>query len=540
MRSVNYRLRVIVFLAALFVTAWSGQAAAQSSGWNLQPINALRTVDCNLTSTYCPGQFIRGTWLDVYNTQTTRDDSSAPLSPSRVAVAGMYYPTPICGHGTNGQTSLPCAVGGIHLAWYDNQNTNRELYVGVMFKLNPGYGCSLVGMSKIFFMRMMENINSSERRSNGVFLLRGCDTTNRTMIFSHNSSTVNNSHTCGDGGLACFQNTGHVPIANGVWYRFEACIRSSTNNTSRDGVLWWAINGTIVGTYTDFNYQGVNQFDWNQTWDSYGNGQGFNQVTEQIVDHIVVAIPTNGGCASRVGGGVPSPPAPPPPPPGPTPPPPPPVTTNPGTVTDLAATATSSTSARLTFTIQNDGNGSQAKQDIRFALAPTNWGAAQSVSSGDCSTPVVPSAAIGTTWQCDVTGLTPGTAYQFQTVSYRGTLNQGAVYGGLSNVASATTPGVPLPVVSSFNPASGLEGSSVTVVGANFGSTTGDNTVRLNGQAATVTSATVSSITFTVPSGATSGRISVQTINGTGFSEQNFTVTLPEPPVDPSGGCGCS
>src|SRR5256886_15223347 len=60
----------------------------------------------------------------------------------------------------------------------------------------------------------------------------------------------------------------------------------------------------------------------------------------------------------------------------------------------------------------------------------------------------VAGTAIGARRSCTVLGLTTGTAYDFELVSYRGTLMVNAVFGPLSNVASGTAraplaPGTP-------------------------------------------------------------------------------------------------
>jgi hypothetical protein len=65
-------------------------------------------------------------------------------------------------------------------------------------------------------------------------------------------------------------------------------------------------------------------------------------------------------------------------------------------------------------------------------------------------------------------GLTPSTSYQFQLVAFRGTLNVNAVFGGLSNVANATTAAsAVLPVAAvTVGPASGsvLMGQMVQLI----------------------------------------------------------------------------
>jgi YD repeat-containing protein len=86
------------------------------------------------------------------------------------------------------------------------------------------------------------------------------------------------------------------------------------------------------------------------------------------------------------------------------------------------------------------------------------------------------------------------------------------------------------PLISSLSPAAGPTGTSVTINGASFGSTTGS--VTFDGVSATVTSWSATSITATVPSGALSGPV-VVTVSGVasnavGFlvQEQTFTGTV--------------
>ena len=52
---------------------------------------------------------------------------------------------------------------------------------------------------------------------------------------------------------------------------------------------------------------------------------------------------------------------------------------------------------------------------------------------------------------CTVTSLAPSTSYQFQLNAFRGTLNVNAVFGSLSNVASATTTATPVVSVASVS-----------------------------------------------------------------------------------------
>jgi hypothetical protein len=119
-------------------------------------------------------------------------------------------------------------------------------------------------------------------------------------------------------------------------------------------------------------------------------------------------------------------------------PPPPPPPANPGTVGNLAVASVTDSSVTLSFMEVTDGTGLPATYDVRWATGTLSWGSATAVSRGTCSTPLAGST-IGATKTCTVLGLTASTAYQFQLIAYRGTLNVDAVFSALSNVASGTT-----------------------------------------------------------------------------------------------------
>ena len=119
--------------------------------------------------------------------------------------------------------------------------------------------------------------------------------------------------------------------------------------------------------------------------------------------------------------------------------------TNPGMVADLAVTSVTDSSVTLAFTEVNDGTGRPASYDIRWAAGALTWASATDVARGSCATPVSGSA-IGARRTCTVLGLAARTAYQFQVVAFRGTLNVNAVFGGLSNLASGTTTASTAPV----------------------------------------------------------------------------------------------
>lgn len=83
------------------------------------------------------------------------------------------------------------------------------------------------------------------------------------------------------------------------------------------------------------------------------------------------------------------------------------------------------------------------------------------------------------------------------------------------------------PSISGFSPASGPEGTSVSIAGASFD---GATTVAFGGVSASFTLASSTQLTASVPAGAVTGPIRVTTPLGTATSASTFTVTPSTPP----------
>src|SRR5207244_7879315 len=64
---------------------------------------------------------------------------------------------------------------------------------------------------------------------------------------------------------------------------------------------------------------------------------------------------------------------------------------------------------------------------------------------------------------------------------------------------------VAAPTITGFSPASGPVGTAVTITGTNFDPVASENQVKFNGVLATVTAASATSLTASVPGGATTG-----------------------------------
>ncbi len=96
-----------------------------------------------------------------------------------------------------------------------------------------------------------------------------------------------------------------------------------------------------------------------------------------------------------------------------------------------------------------------------------------------------------------------------------------------ASAASQVTVTPPPPTITGFTPTSGAVGTTVTITGTNFINV---QTVTFNGVTAIFTINNATTLTAVVPSGATTGKISVSDFAGSAQSATNFTV-LPPPTV---------
>ncbi|MFE0824140.1 RHS repeat-associated core domain-containing protein [Streptomyces sp. NPDC058847] len=84
----------------------------------------------------------------------------------------------------------------------------------------------------------------------------------------------------------------------------------------------------------------------------------------------------------------------------------------------------------------------------------------------------------------------------------------------------------PGPKISAVQPSSGMPGTQVTISGRGFASAATDNVVRFNGLVAEVKENTSASLTVEVPPNARTGRLEVDTVEGSATAPGDFTVTL--------------
>ena len=227
------------------------------------------------------------------------------------------------------------------------------------------------------------------------------------------------------------------------------------------------------------------------------------------------------------------------------------------TFNGTAATATSWSGTSITVTVPTGattGNvvvtvGGQVSNGVSFTVTvPAPTITSLNPNSGAAGTSVI------------ITGTNFGTTQGTSTVTFNGTAATATSWSGTSitvTVPTGATTGnvvatvggqvsngfsfavtVPAPTITSLNPNSGAAGTSVIITGTNFGTTQGTSTVTFNGTAATATSWSGTSITVTVPTGATTGNV-VATVGGQVSNGFSFAVTVPAPTItslDPNSG----
>lgn len=281
---------MIVALLSLMLTLLSVVPA--KAQWTNKPAGFQTVLDC-------PMNTLAGCGIqDQYGGSIPTTDSGQTVSPNGAVKSTM---------------PAGASVGGGQ--WNYSYPLTREIFVAIEWHTNPEFQ-GRTAADKMFFVRGPS--------SNGFFGMLGGLTKGGTpyFFFGHNSGNVDNSHACAfDLGLVCNPNVGSGAVPYGVVHKLEVYMKSSSTNTSRDGVLRYYVNGVPAGSYSNLNLAsaGFNEWNWTETWDNCGGnpvcdlrGNANTREWSHFVGHLHIA--TCSGCpvpSGGTGGGT----APPPPPP---------------------------------------------------------------------------------------------------------------------------------------------------------------------------------------------------------------------------------
>ena len=280
-------LPLIAFLW-VFVLCFGVVLQAFGADWPNRPSGLATVLDCPFSRTLCPPL------TASYQEDAYLQDSTAPASAPWVFET---FKPPGRTYG-NGQ-------------WYAYLQDVRELYIGTWWNPSADTDGNTNGTNKLLFAR-----HNDGGGDNSFLGWMGPAGAAKTLKWYFQTNLCNRHvrgvfHACaadgdGTGWLNPNGPSSGVVAAGSGWHRVELYLRASTGADSRDGVIRWWLDGTLVGDYTNVNYtpKGIHEFQINHTWDGFNTAdRDKSKRWSYKWDHLILA--TGGG----TGPIVPPPPA---------------------------------------------------------------------------------------------------------------------------------------------------------------------------------------------------------------------------------------
>lgn len=259
-----------VMFVLLLAIAVAPSAWAQS--WPNEPSGATVLSDHNWNS------LTGGGWVDEGGDRRIISDPTAPLSPSNVLESRR----------------MNNATGGANEHLYFG--TKDELFVGFWWKpSNPFPGWDIGSVNKFAMFRNesgghiymeMESNNGVRGGPYHVFLALGYCCVQNSHLGNGWGDTV--------GVWNLYPNRGSFNVTLGAWHRVELYFRKSSTASSRDGILRWWVNGSLIGDYTQMNYpSGFADVGLTSIWDA---PHDLGTTAEyHWYDHVRVSVPSGAG-----------------------------------------------------------------------------------------------------------------------------------------------------------------------------------------------------------------------------------------------------
>ncbi|HMJ59291.1 MAG TPA: hypothetical protein VK467_09145, partial [Gemmatimonadales bacterium] len=166
----------------------------------------------------------------------------------------------------------------------------REMYFGYRWRASLPWQGHPSGVNEISFVLAQDNILVLQMNGppEGPFHLIV------TTEFTTSNGHLANSWGDDPGARQLGGNVkgGNYVVTEGRWYDIEGYFRMSTTSTSRDGIVRWWVNGTLVGDYTSVNFDAANpftEFQFSPTW----GGIGGSKTEEDYFwyDHVRLSVP---------------------------------------------------------------------------------------------------------------------------------------------------------------------------------------------------------------------------------------------------------
>jgi hypothetical protein len=180
---------------------------------------------------------------------THASDSDAPSSPPDV---GQWrYPVGFAGG------DAPATM------YYHLETTPSQMYFGYWWQASTPWQGHPSGVNEISFVSAQDNILVVQMHGppggEGPYALIV------TTEFTTSNGHLDNSEGDDPGTRHLLGNVngGNYIVTPGQWYQIELYFKMSTTSTSRDGVIRWWVNGTLVGDYTTVN------FDVTHPWEEF-------------------------------------------------------------------------------------------------------------------------------------------------------------------------------------------------------------------------------------------------------------------------------
>ncbi len=262
-------------------------------------------------------------------------------------------------------------------------------------------------------------------------------------------------------------------------YEYIACTTPTTYSVTGGGSYCIGGTGLAVGldnSETGVTYQ-LKKDDTDEEAAQSGTGTALSWANKTVGTYTVVATRTAGGCtATMTGSAV--------------------VTANSlptTTISPITPVSTTATSFSLPYSAVTG--------------SPNQYSIAAGTPTAMPSFTAVSNAILGTSPIAVTIPASAANTYNFN-LSVRNSTT-GCVSTTVPFTLTVTAPTLTIPTITSFSPLSAKPGDAVTITGTGFNATAANNIVFFGATQATVTAATATSLTATVPSGATYAPISV-------------------------------
>jgi hypothetical protein len=210
---------------------------------------------------------------------TQASDPGAPLSPPNV---GQWrYPIGFAG-------------GDAPATMYYQLDSPHEMYFSYSWKASTPWQGHPSGVNEISFVVAQDNILVVQMHGppggEGPYALIV------TTEFTTSNGHLENSEGDDPGTRHLFGNVngGNYIVTPGQWYQIEVYFKMSTTSASRDGVIRWWVNGTLVGDYTTVNFDVTHpweEFQFSPNWGGVGSAK--TEEDHFWYDHVRLSVGTS-------------------------------------------------------------------------------------------------------------------------------------------------------------------------------------------------------------------------------------------------------